>query len=159
MTRSTKLRKGRTGKGCSTPPDVLGFPIPDPAGWSSAIREWYRDATAEWAAGPSDIFIFQVGTACHILLQDAISVVGLVGALRIDESEWVTENGYPEFLFDSGRLTEVTGVLERARYNVKVLTPMEGYDLEIPHPWGPTPAGATRRGLVIDIGTGRALRR
>ncbi len=159
MTRSTNLRKGRAGKGYSTPPDILGFPIPDPAGWCSAIRKWYRDVTAEWAAGPSDIFIFQTGALCRILLQDAISLVGLVGALRIDESEWVTENGYPEFLFDSGRLTEITGVLERARYNVKVLTPMEGYGLDIPHSWGAPSAGATRRGLVIDIGTGRAIRR
>jgi hypothetical protein len=125
MAASANPRKNHRGALCSTPAEILGFAIPDPAAWPSEVREWFREVTCTWVEGPSDIFIFQCGAACHILLQDAISAVGLVGALRIDEWEWQTNNDYPAFVFSVSRLAEVVRVLNRAGYNVKILLPEE----------------------------------
>lgn len=122
MSIAGKARKGNKGDRLSTPAERLGYQIPDPAGWYPVMCKWYRDTTAEWAEGPSDIFIFLAGNMGRIVLQDAISVVGLAGAINIDASEWVTEDGYPEFFFHAARLAEVVGVLERARYSVKILS-------------------------------------
>lgn len=152
MSIAGKARKGNKGDRLSTPAERLGYQIPDPAGWYPVMCKWYRDTTAEWAEGPSDIFIFLAGNMGRIVLQDAISVVGLAGAINIDASEWVTEDGYPEFFFHAARLAEVVGVLERARYSVKILVPGNRAP-ETPTRWKP-PAGSAG-GLVVDIGEAR----
>jgi hypothetical protein len=114
-------RHRHRGSEYSTPPEILGYPIPDPAEWPADIRDWFTEATSRWAEGANDIFVFHCGDHCQIVLTDAISVVGMVGAIRIDESEWHTEKGWPAFCFDVARLDDVKRVMESAGYKVKVL--------------------------------------
>jgi hypothetical protein len=152
MAFAAKSRIGKSGKRYLPPAEILGYSIPDPAGWPEETREWYVEVTAEWAQGPSDIFIFQTGGHCRIVLQDAISVVGLAGALNIAPEEWTTESGYPEFSFSVSRLAEVVRILESARYRVKILFRLEAQPLDTPWHREPADIAGANKGRVVCIG-------
>jgi hypothetical protein len=155
MAFAARARGGRSGKRYSPPPEILGYSIPDPAGWCPATCAWYQEITEEWAQGPSDIFIFQTGGHCRIVLQDAISVVGLTGALTIAPEEWITEGGYPDFSFSVARLPEVVRVLESAKYRVRILFRLEAQPLDTQGHRKPADTAGANKGRVVCINAAR----
>ncbi|MDR3702000.1 MAG: hypothetical protein P4L56_20295 [Candidatus Sulfopaludibacter sp.] len=72
-------------------------------------------------------------------LQDAVTALGI---LEVDASEWRTEAGYPIFVFERGRIAEISHRLGLCGYVVQVLEPT-----------GEQKTAA--RAQVIDIACGR----
>ncbi len=92
------------------------LPIPDPRTWPTEIRTWYRDAVGE--CSPLDVFLFNHGQMGAAYLQDAITAAAV---LEVDPSEWITERGFPVFMFSLAKIGEVERRLSMCGYTVHVV--------------------------------------
>jgi hypothetical protein len=127
-------------------PAAIGFlPIPDPRTWPVDVRNWYRQVTGD-AHGPLHVFIFHHGPVAELVLQDAVTALGI---LEVDPSEWHIEDGFPAFQFTSERIDEYSHRLRAAGYIVGVLNPIEK---------GAQTTEKTERAAVINIASVRSER-
>jgi hypothetical protein len=108
------------------------------------IRNWYRQVIG--SCGPLHVFIFRHGPMAEMILQDAVTALGI---LDVEPAEWHTENSFPDFQFAAEKIDDFSRRLRAAGYSVGVLEPVAKS--------GQT-TGLTARAAVINIASVRSER-
>jgi len=125
----------------SAPPNLPGFPIPDPRRWPSEIRAQLLDLKR---GDPWVVAIFDHGSHAAVYCEDACAALALLDDL--DPDRWSTAGGFPSLSFDAACIEESSRRFTACGYRVRLLT-AEGYERA---------ATPTRRAEVIDIAAIRA---